>query len=147
MVGNVWGCCVTLEERYHALSTVPEFRDIAPETLAALAASMLDDVFAPGEAVVTAGELADRVIVLAAGMLEVVQDEQVIRILRPGALLGELAFFAGTDRTATVRAAQTCTLLSLPFENFRAFLLRHPESLLILTGRIARMLLAQEKAR
>jgi CRP-like cAMP-binding protein len=131
---------MTLEERFRALSAVPEFRTMQKDALAALAAGMREEAFAAGEVVIEAGELADRVFVLCEGALEVSLSGRVVRRLERGALLGELAFFADGARTATVRAVGACTMLSLHFENFRAFLLRHPEVLLTLTGRIVRTL-------
>jgi CRP-like cAMP-binding protein len=138
---------MTLEGRYDALSAVPELREIPSQARAVLAASMREESFAAGEMVATAGDRADRVFVLCAGALEVTQEGRLgaIRRLEPGALLGEFAFFADGTRSASVRAAAPSTLLSLPFENFRAFLLRHPESLLTLTCRIVRTLLALER--
>jgi CRP-like cAMP-binding protein len=133
---------MTLEERFRALGMVSELRDIPTEARAALAASMREELFAPAEIVIAAGEHADRVFVLCHGMLEITQEGRagVVRRLEPGTLLGELAFFADTPRTATVRALDTCILLSLPFENFRAFLISNPESLLVLTKRMVRTL-------
>ncbi len=133
---------MTLEERYDALLAVLEFQDLPQDALSALAAGMREERFQPGETVVAAGETADRVFVLCAGALDVTQPgrDGVLRRLGPGTLLGELAFFADTVRTATVQAALPSTLLSLGFENFRAFLMRHPASLLVLTGRIVRTL-------
>jgi CRP-like cAMP-binding protein len=137
---------MTLEERLRILSAVPEFRGMPAQARATLAAAMREEFFASGEIVVAAGEHADRVFVLCEGALEVTQAGRadVVRRLERGALLGELAFFAYEMRTATVRAATDCGLLSLPFENFRAFLLAYPESALILTGRIVRTLLDAE---
>jgi CRP/FNR family transcriptional regulator len=133
---------MTLEERLRALLAVPEFRDLAAPARAALAAAMRAETFAAGETVIAAGEPADRVFVLCLGSLEVTRDgrQGIVRRLEPGTLLGELAFFADEVRTATVRAATDCVLLSLPFENFRAFLLTHPEAALVLAGRIVRTL-------
>lgn len=138
---------MTLEERYQALAAVPELQDIPAEARAVLAASMAEERFGAGEVVMADGERADRVFVLCAGTLDVEQEGRggVVRRLGPGALLGELAFFAGGIRTATVRAAGPSTLLSLPYDNFRAFLLRHPESLLVLTGRIVGLLRGLEE--
>ncbi len=137
---------MTLEERYRALTMVPELRGMEADARATLAAGMREEAFAAGEVVVAAGEQADRVFVLCGGTLEITQDgrAEIIRRLGPGTLLGELAFFADTARTATVRAADAATLLSLPFANFRAFLLRNPESLLVLAARLARTLLDLE---
>jgi len=133
---------MTLEERLQALITVPEFRDLAPDDRAVLASAMREEFFAAGESLVEAGEHADRVFVLCEGTLVVTQPGRagVVRMLEPGALLGELAFFEDEVRTATVRANTNAVLLSLPFENFRAFLIAHPGSSLILAGRIVRAL-------
>jgi CRP-like cAMP-binding protein len=133
---------MTLEERLHALALVPEFRDLPPDARGALAAAMRAETFRAGEIVTAVGEPADRVFVLCAGSLDVMGDSGVKRRLEPGTLLGEIAFFADELRTATVLAATDCELLSLPFANFRAFLLTNPEAALILTGRIVRMLRA-----
>jgi len=133
---------MTLEERLRALIEVPEFRDMAPDDRAVLAAAMHEEFFAAGETVVEAGEHADRVFVLCDGQLAVTQPGRsgIVRMLERGALLGELAFFEDEVRTATVRADSDTVLLSLPFENFRAFLLAYPGSALILAGRIVRAL-------
>src|SRR5450631_1462849 len=118
---------MTLEERLHVLRGVPEFRELPADASATLAAAMREEFFAAGEVFIAAGEHADRVFVLCDGALEVTQDGRpgVVRRLERHALLGELAFFAGDVRTATVRAAVDCVLLSLSFESFRAFLLAH----------------------
>ena len=136
---------MTREQRFRALAAVPEFRAIAADALSALAAGMREERFAAGEVVILANEAADRVFVLCEGLLEVTHEALILRRLEPGALLGELAFFAGTARTATVRAVEPCAMLSLHFDNFRAFLLRYPEIMLILTGRIVRSLLEVER--
>jgi CRP-like cAMP-binding protein len=133
---------MTLEERLRALVEVPEFRDLAADDRAVLAAAMREEFFAAGETVVEAGEHADRVFVLCTGQLMVTLPGRagVVRMLERGSLLGELAFFENEVRTATVRAGADAVLLSLPFENFRAFLLAHPGSALVLAARIVRAL-------
>lgn len=135
------------DERITSLAVVAEFRGIAPQALAMLAAAMREERFVKGEMIIAAGEVGDRVFVLCQGELEVTQPELAGRVQRlgRGALLGELAFFAGKTRTATVRAAADSVLLSLPYTNFRDFLLTHPESSLILTERLVRKLLNAEE--
>ena len=139
---------MTLDQRYSALAAVPELSDIPAQARATLAAGMRQERFAAGEAVIEAGDRADRVFVLCEGVLEVTQAGRTepLRRLEPGALLGELAFFADRVRTASVRAVDACVLLSLPYENFRAFLLRYPDSLFALTKRIVLTLQEAEQA-
>jgi CRP-like cAMP-binding protein len=129
---------MTLEQRYSALTLVPEFSAIPAQARATLAAGMRQERFDAGEVVIEIGDQADRVFVLCNGQLDVTQDgrSEILRRLEPGALLGELAFFADRVRTATVRAVDACVLLSLPYDNFHAFLLHYPECLFALTKRI-----------
>ena len=139
---------MTFEQRYDALAAVPELSAIPAQARATLAASMRQERFAAGETVIAIGARADRVFVLCEGVLVVVQEGRAepLRQLQPGALLGELAFFADSGRTATVRAVEPCVMLSLPYENFRAFLFRYPESLFLLTKRIVQALRDAEAA-
>lgn len=139
---------MTLEQRYEALTLVPDLGAIPAQSRAVLAASMRQERFAAGETVIGVGDQADRVFVLCEGRLDVTQlgRAEPLRRLVPGALLGELAFFADGERTASVQAVEDCLLLSLPYENFRAFLLGHPESLFALTRRIVHTLRDAERA-
>ena len=139
---------MTFEQRYDALAAVPELSAIPAQARATLAASMRQERFAAGEAVIAIGDQADRVFVLCEGALEVTQAGRAepLRRLEPGALLGELGFFADSVRTATVRAVGACVLLSLPYENFRAFLFKYPETLFLLTKRIVHTLRDAEAA-
>ena len=137
---------MTLDERAGNLMAVEEFRNMPAQARAALAAAMREEFFARGETVIAAGEPADRVFILCGGSLEVARAGAVgaTRGLTRGALLGELAFFAGDVRTATVRATSDSVALSLPYEKFRAFLLSYPESALILAARIVTTLRSVE---
>ena len=109
-----------------------------------MAAAMGEERFRAGETIIGAGEPADRVFVLAEGTADVVRDGDVVRRLGRGALMGEIAFLIETVRTATVVAATECELLSLPFANFREFLLAHPRGALAVAARIARELVEAE---
>ena len=137
---------MNLSDRLSALMSVAEFQGVAPPQRATLAAAMREERFLAGATIVAEGEFADRLFVLCAGTVEISQRETPGRIQRlgRGALIGELAFFAHGARTATVSAATDCELLSLPFANFREFLLANPESALKLCERLARKLLATE---
>jgi len=137
---------MNLADRLSALMVVAEFEGVAPPQRATLAAAMREERFLAGTTIVAEGESADRLFALSAGTVEITQLETPGRIqkLGRGALIGELAFFTDGARTATVSAATECELLSLPFANFREFLLANPESALKLCQRLARKLLATE---
>jgi CRP/FNR family cyclic AMP-dependent transcriptional regulator len=139
---------MTLEERTLTLSMIPEFRELRGPERRHLASAMREEAYSTGEVVCREGEPADRVFVVHNGMLVVTQSgrDGAVRHLTRGALVGELAFFDGNVRTATVSAATESELLSLDYERLRKFLLAHPDAALVMAARIARMLRSAEEA-
>lgn len=137
---------MTLDERIRQLSAVAEFSGLAPDACATLAAAMREETFKNNQTIVEAGDVADRILVLCEGEVEVSQPDIPGRLgrLSHGALIGEIAFLAAGARTATLRAKTDCALLSLPYPNFRDYLLMHPESALVLARGVVRKLLAAE---
>lgn len=90
----------------------------------ALQPYMKRERLAAGKVLFRRGEPADRLYVLAVGSLEV--QETGARI-QPGQLVGEISFFAPDGvRTATVRCATDCTLLSMDETAFRQLFHQDP---------------------
>lgn len=139
---------MTLDERLATLQMVPEFRQLVGPERTALASAMREETYEEGEVVCGEGEIADRVFVVHGGEFSVTQSgrDGVVQQLSRGALLGEVAFFDGSLRTATVTATTPSTILSLEFERFRKFLLAHPDSALVIAARIVHMLRHAETA-
>ena len=67
-----------------------------------------------GAAVLTEGEVADEIVLLLDGMVEVEAGGTVLAELGPGAVLGERASLEQGRRTATVRALTDCRTVSYP---------------------------------
>ena len=135
---------MTLEERIGILGAAPEMTGLPGPALAAMAAATREERFRPGETIVGSGEAADRVFVLAEGTATVTRGGLPLRRLGPGTLVGEIAFLVDGLRTATVVAVSECTLLSLPYVNFRELLLSHPRGALAVAARLARQLVEAE---
>ena len=57
-----------------------------------------------GETLVTAGEAASDIFFVEDGALDVLAGERRIRVLGPGSIVGEIAYYQGGTRTATVTA-------------------------------------------
>ncbi len=133
-------------DRLRALGACPVFARLPAEHLGVLAEMLGTERLAPGEVLFECGEAADRVFVVAAGSLGVFLPGRAepVRALGPGELLGEYAMFANLVRTATVRAGSEAVLLSLDYRRFRAFLLRFPESALVLLGTAVERLVEAE---
>jgi NADH dehydrogenase len=83
---------------------------------------MIQEHFAPGEAVFHQGDLGDRLYIILAGDAVVVREnagaETVIAQLAPGEYFGELALLYQKSRNATVRALSPLDTLSLPKRDF-----------------------------
>jgi CRP/FNR family cyclic AMP-dependent transcriptional regulator len=100
--------------------------------------------FRPGEIVVAVGEAERSLYVVASGALEVLlgkgrRGHRSIESLGPGSLIGEVSFFDGEPRSASVQAVTDGELLRLSFDSFEVFAARQPElarDLLLDLGRI-----------
>jgi NTE family protein len=111
---------------------------ITPTVLAsvsdALRAQLEDDAepvrIRAGEWLFREGEPADRAYLVRSGRLEVVVEfprERVIRQLKRGAMVGELALFSYGQRTASVRARRDSELTELTRERFEALMREVPD--------------------
>ena len=86
---------------------------------------------ARGQAVLTQGQVADRVLVLREGRVKIIASspagaEAVLTFRGPGSLLGEQALVDGAPRAATVVAVEAVEYLSVAASAFRAYLERRP---------------------
>ena len=87
--------------------------------------------FAAGDVVMTRGESDRSLYIIASGSVEVLvldgRRERPVRVQGPGTVLGEVAFFDGKPRSATVRALAASEVLRLSAEAFEVLAARHPE--------------------
>jgi len=105
--------------------------------LAGLSAAAREDLLAratpvflrAGEWLFRAGDVADAVFVLRSGRVEVLDERRpagggdgLLRVLGPGAALGEIGLLTGTRRSASVRARRDCRLLRIDASVFAALL-------------------------
>ncbi len=111
------------------------FRDLSPEDLATLAAAVRPEAHERGAYVVREGEQGDKLYLVFSGHLAVTQKlAEVGRTdrfgeLHPGDLFGERALLGDGRRTATVRCATPCVLLTLDQAGFEGLMLtRLPRS-------------------
>jgi CRP-like cAMP-binding protein len=100
--------------------------------------------FSPGEVVVTAGERERSLFLVLEGELEVLADQgrrrqRRIAAIAAGSVLGELSFFDGGARSATVRTTTPALLAELSLTEFDALAAANPDlakRLLLDLGRI-----------
>lgn len=105
------------------------FHDLPPEDLAALAAAVRPEAHQAGAYVVREGEQGDKLYLIYSGHLRVSRKlAEVGRTdrygeLHPGDLFGERALLGDGRRTATVRCATPCVLLTLDQAGFEGLIL------------------------
>lgn len=100
-----------------------------------------DPVALPAGALLfSAGDPAEDVYVLTAGLLDVEQGGEVIRQLGAGAVLGELALLTGGTRSASIRARRDSHLLRVTHETFDRVVADDARALRALTDVLARQL-------
>jgi NADH dehydrogenase len=92
---------------------------------------MAHEHFEPGQTVFSQGDVGDRVFIIVSGEVDVVRHEMdgERRLARLGAgeYFGEMALLNNSTRNATVRAATSADVLSLPKHEFGALAANLPE--------------------
>lgn len=105
------------------------FQHLSPEDLASLAAAVRPEAHSAGAYVVREGEHGDKLYLIYSGHLTVTQQLAEVRRtdrfgeLHPGDLFGERALLGDGRRTATVRCATPCVLLTLDKAGFETLIL------------------------
>jgi predicted acylesterase/phospholipase RssA/CRP-like cAMP-binding protein len=124
----------------------PLLASLAPRALDELTADAYEERVQAREWVFRANDAADACFVVITGRLEVVVDtddgERVIRVLGPGAAIGELALLTGERRSASVRALRDSRLLAIDADRFAAVLEHDPAFAASLARELARQLQA-----
>ena len=92
------------EEHLALLRRNPLFVPLPLTALDRLAENFVPKSFEPGELVMRKGEPGDHYLLIAAGEVEVSDDDRILRVCKPGDGVGEIALLRRVPRTATVVA-------------------------------------------
>ena len=131
------------------LAAVPLLAGLEGDLLERLAAQTRSLGVRAGEWLFREGDPADAAYVIAMGRLEVVAEgppETVIRTLKRGDVLGELALLQAGRRSASVRAVRDTWLVTLGRSDFEALMRSSPDFALELTRNIGGQLAASRAA-
>jgi CRP/FNR family transcriptional regulator, cyclic AMP receptor protein len=82
--------------------------------------------FAKGDIIFQAGEPADRMYVVAEGEVEISIGDQVVEVLGPETIFGEMALLTKEPRSATARAHTDCRVVEIPERRFLLLIQQTP---------------------
>ena len=130
------------------LAGIGVFRDLPPEASRELEDRLLPVPVRRGETLVLQGEEADALYLVVTGRFEVLLDGRAdpVAEIGAGSPIGEIAFFAGGRRTATVRALRDSVVLKLGREEFEDLARRSPGVWAAITATLAQRLAATTAA-
>lgn len=119
--------------------------DCAPEELADIIARAQVRSWKQGQSIITQGDPGDTLHIVMKGLARVSMvaangREIILDYAEPGAVLGEIAFLDGGERTASVEAIEPCETLCLSRRSFDDIIDRHKGLALRLLKAMARRL-------
>jgi NTE family protein len=109
------------------LRNVPVLHDLSDELLEHLGSQVTELGVRAGQWIMRRGDPADSMIIVRSGRVDVIDEgppETLIRVLRRGDVLGELALLRVGTRSASVRARRDAELLELGRVQFEALIQR-----------------------
>ena len=97
--------------------------------------------FKPGQIIFLEGDDSQDLYILASGRIDIFKGEKKIRELAErGSLFGEVSFFLGGSRTASVKAQDDVTVVRIPKEKINHFLAEFPDAARAVTKHLAKWL-------
>jgi CRP/FNR family transcriptional regulator, cyclic AMP receptor protein len=113
------------------LATVPLFAALDDETGELLATALTARAVDRGHVVFSEGDTGDRLFIVMDGKVKISRAaadgrENLLTVLGPGEMFGELSLFDPGARTATATAVTESTLASLDHDDLRPLLLNEP---------------------
>lgn len=87
------------------------------------------EVYAPGDIIIRQGERADFVFNMSSGVAEVLVDDVIVGRIGEGEIFGAMAALTQADRSATVRAKTSCSVVKVPKEQFTELIKRNPSTI------------------
>jgi CRP-like cAMP-binding protein len=106
------------------------FQGLSSTALTEISADLRTLTFAAGDYVCRQGESGESLFLVQTGLIEVWletgAEKKLVRRLRQGEVVGEMALLTGEPRSASVVAAVASTVLELDASTFSRIVARHP---------------------
>ena len=109
-----------------SLRAFPVFSSLDEETLRLIARRSSEYVLTGGECLFRQGDASDAVYLLLSGRCRAWRDGRPIGAIHAGEPVGEVGYFSGMPRSASIVAERDCWLLRFGVEDIEAMLARQP---------------------
>ena len=134
-----------MEQAEDALRRAPLFESLDDEETRALRAGVTDVELARGERLFDEGDVGDRLYVVLDGKIKLTRTsadgrENLISLVGPGEMFGELSLFDPRPRTMSASAVTDVRMAALAHDYLRSWLTGHPDVALHLLAALARRL-------
>ena len=97
--------------------------------------------FKPGQIIFLEGDDSQDLYILESGRIDIFKGDKKIReIAERGSLFGEVSFFLGGSRTASVKAQTDVTVICIPKDKIKHFLAEFPDAARAITKHLAKWL-------
>lgn len=116
-----------------AIQQVPLFADLPEEEMHALAETLIQRDFQPGDVLFYEGDIGDHFSIILEGQVDVIKamstpEERILAVLGPGEFVGEMSLlYRDRQRSASGRARNPVRVLEMTRTVFDALLKRQPE--------------------
>lgn len=136
---------MALQDDVRNLASLPAFRTLEPEALRLIAFSAETRILRTGDALFRKGDASDGGYVVRSGSFTIEFGSGSASILRPPALIGDLALIIESDRPATVTAREPSSVLRISRALFRRILSEYPGSAAQLRRAMAQRLIGMQQ--
>ncbi|MEY9214212.1 CRP/FNR family cyclic AMP-dependent transcriptional regulator [Thermobifida halotolerans] len=121
-----------MDETNEVLSKAPLFEALDEDGAAALRSSITEVRLGRGQTLFSEGDEGDRLYVMLSGKVKLTRTsadgrENLLAVLGPSEMLGELSLFDPGPRTASAVAVTDAVLAGLGHDDLRPFIMRQPE--------------------
>lgn len=104
---------IAIEEKFNAIQQLEFFREFPESEIWEIIRACIWQEFQPGSEIIVEGDIDDSFFIITSGVVDVLKDNQVIGSLSKGDCFGEMAYLSKVQRTATIRAKDSVSLMKI----------------------------------
>ncbi len=104
---------IAVEEKFNAIQQLEFFREFPESEIWEIIRACIWQEFEPASEIIVEGDIDDSFYIITSGVVDVLKDSQVIGSLNKGDCFGEMGYLNKIQRTATIRANDSVSLMKI----------------------------------